>query len=71
MDFKQLRSSKKYTQEGLARKAGCTRLNIANIEHGKYKPKYELAKNIAAILEVDTEKLYRILDRQKRKKASR
>jgi DNA-binding XRE family transcriptional regulator len=48
----QLRELKKLTQEGLAKKTGIQRANVARIEGGKHYPSLETLENIAEALEV-------------------
>jgi putative transcriptional regulator len=46
------------TQEELAKKANITRAYLSNIESGKYNPSLEVAKNIAAILNMSIDELF-------------
>ena len=46
------------TQEGLAKKAGCTRQTIIALEQGKYVPSIELAFKIAKAFKVTLEEVF-------------
>lgn len=53
IDLKELRNSKKMSQEELANQCGVIRQTISNIECGLSKPSVELAKKIGKILGFD------------------
>ncbi len=53
IDLKELRNSKKMSQEELANQCGVIRQTISNIECGLSKPSVELAKKIGEILGFD------------------
>ena len=53
IDLKELRNSKKMSQEELANQCGVIQQTISNIECGLSKPSVELAKKIGEILGFD------------------
>lgn len=53
-----LRKSRKYTQEELAKKMGVTRQTIISIEQGKYIASLPLALKMARVFEVPVEKIF-------------
>lgn len=57
--IKELRKSKKITQEELAEKIGIGTSNISYIENGKYAPSIENFEKIAEVLEVEPCELYK------------
>lgn len=54
----ELRKSRKYTQEELAKKLGVTRQTIISIEQGKYIASLPLALKMAKIFEVPVEQIF-------------
>jgi len=56
--IKQYRAAKDFTQEVLAKRAGCSRQTINSMEKSKYTPSLSLAFLIADILEVDINELF-------------
>lgn len=53
-----LRKSRKYTQEELAKKLGVTRQTIISIEQGKYIASLPLALKMAKVFEVPLEQIF-------------
>jgi putative transcriptional regulator len=57
-NLKVLRAKHDLSQEGLAEKAGVTRVTVNNIENGKWVPSTMLALKIARILGVPLEEVF-------------
>jgi putative transcriptional regulator len=57
-NLKVLRAKHDLSQEGLAEKAGVTRVTVNNIENGKWVPSTVLALKIARVLGVPLEEVF-------------
>lgn len=55
--IRDIRKSKKLTQESLAEKTGLTHVQIGNIENAKSRPSIESLINISEVLQVSTDEL--------------
>ena len=53
IDLKKIRTEAGMTQEELATQTGVIRQTICEIERGRNKPSVDLAKRLAAVLNVD------------------
>lgn len=60
--IKELRESKKLTQEYLAEKLGCTRQRYARVERGESDISYSLLSDISELLGVDVKNITEVLD---------
>jgi transcriptional regulator with XRE-family HTH domain len=60
--IKELRESKKLTQEYLAERLGCTRQRYARIERGESDISYSLLCDISVLLGVDVKNITEVLD---------
>ena len=62
--IKELRKSSGLTQDELARKIGCSRINISRYESGARRPKPEIANRIGAILGLSKDELWEMFYEQ-------
>ena len=56
------RARKNITQEELARAVGVRRETIGHLENGKYNPSLKLGFDIAKVLDVPVEELFKFTD---------
>lgn len=60
--IRELRKSRKLTQEDLALRLNVTRQTINAIENNKYNPTLELAMKLARLLETPVEEIFILLE---------
>lgn len=60
--IKELRKSKGYRQEDLAKALGVSRQTIIAIENNKYNPTLELAMKLSRFLQTTVEELFELED---------
>lgn len=60
--IKELRKSKKFTEDYLAERLGCTRQRYARIEKGESDISYSFLCNISELLGVDVKNITEVLD---------
>lgn len=60
--IKELRKSKGYRQEDLAKALGVSRQTIIAIENNKYNPTLELAMKLSRFLQTTVEELFKLED---------
>jgi putative transcriptional regulator len=69
-DIKELRQSRGFTQDELAQRLGCSRVNISRYESGARRPRPEVAERIAALFGLRIEDVWEMFYASKDRKTN-